>query len=268
MDELDRTSEKIERAALLSLHDHCPAETREAIGLFSEEVAGALVCGASKDPSILLNRTLGLGLDEPITREQIEAIHAVYERHGVQRYFLHVYPTALADGENTFSGTPLEKARGWMKFRRDTSPSSTRETDLRVQRVGKPGSLHFGEIVAAAFGMTEASAPLLAGLVDDPRWHLFVSYDGDEPAGAGSLFVDEGYGWVEWGATYPTFRRRGSQGAIMSARIDRALELGCQAMFTETGEAAGDDPQHSYRNIERSGFVQSVLRQNWAPPKA
>ena len=63
-------------------------------------------------------------------------------------------------------------------------------------------------------------------------------------------------------------RRRGSQGAVMTARIRLALELGCRALFTETGESVGGDPQHSYRNIARYGFAESVLRENWAPPKA
>ena len=56
-----------------------------------------------------------------------------------------------------------------------------------------------------------------------------------------------------------------SQGAIMSARIQAAIDAGCTRIFTETGEAVPGDPQHSYRNIERYGFVAGDLRENWRP---
>ena len=265
MNEVDSASEAIEREALLSLHEHCPGPTRDELGLFMEEVGDGLVAGATRDPSILLNRTLGLGTDAPVSRATIEKVDEVYRARGVTRYFLHAYQDSLVDGPATFEGTRLVQARGWMKFVRDDSLAPVRETALTVRRVGREGAADFGRIVAGAFGMTSEAGPLLAGLVEDPRWHLFVSYEGDEAAGAGAVMIVDGFAWFEWGATEPRFRRRGSQGAIMSARIDAARAAGCASMFTETGEASGDDPQHSYGNIKRYGFVESMLRQNWAP---
>ena len=265
MHDRDRASENIERQALVSLHRGCPDSTRADLGLFMEEVGDALVCGASHDPSILINRTLGLGTRAPITRELVERISEIYRDRGVSRYFLHVYPESLPDGPGLLQDVGLAPARGWMKFYRDDAPGEEKETSLDVRRVDQAGAADFGRIVAGAFGMTSAAGPLLAGLVRDPRWHLFVSYEGDTAAGAGSLLIDGAASWFEWGATDRAFRRRGSQGAIMAARVAASRSAGCTMMFTETGEASGDDPQHSYGNIKRFGFRESVLRQNWAP---
>jgi GNAT superfamily N-acetyltransferase len=151
-----------------------------------------------------------------------------------------------------------------MKFKRDCSPPPAVSTDLRVECIGAEWADDFGRIVSDAFGMPEACRPMMAGIVHDPRWHLFVSFDGDTPTGAGALFVDHGNGWLEWGATDEAFRRRGSQGAIMAARIALAQELGCENLFTETGEAVEGDPQHSYTNILKSGFEELKLRANYA----
>ena len=74
MDAEDQLSERVERAALVSLHDHCPAETREELGLFGELVGDAFVAGAKHDPSFLINRTLGLGTEQPVTREAVAAV--------------------------------------------------------------------------------------------------------------------------------------------------------------------------------------------------
>jgi GNAT superfamily N-acetyltransferase len=81
----------------------------------------------------------------------------------------------------------------------------------------------------------------------------------------GALFVRDGLGWLDFGATRPRFRRRGSQGAIMAARLRLARDLGCRRTFTCTGVAAANDPQHSYGNILRMGFRKSVIRENYAP---
>lgn len=163
---------------------------------------------------------------------------------------------------------PEPPVRGWMKFERGTAPALVRETELTIRRVDAREARHFGRIVASAFGMTPEAGPALAAMVDDERWRLFVSFDGEHAAGAGALFIHDGAAWFEWGATEPAYRRRGSQGAIMTARINAALEAGCDVMFTETGEAVDGDPQHSYGNIERFGFEAAILRKNWSPPMA
>lgn len=269
MDEIDQKSEEIERSTLESLHQCCPSDTREEIGLGLIEISDGIAALASGDPSILLNRTLGLGTKEPVSAETIDAVAATYSAHNVAQYFIHIYDGSLSEAARaSINGPRFVKKRGWMKFRSSAPNQRQASTDLRIEEIGVTQSRDFGEIVCGAFGMLDKSIPLLGGLANDERWHLFVSYDGDRPAGAGSLFVEGDVGWLEWGATHPDFRRRGSQGAIMAARLKLASDLGCSHVFTETGEAVDGDPQHSYGNIMKYGFEESILRQNFAPNNA
>ena len=264
--EIEELSEKIEREALLSLHEHCPSKTRSDLGLQFAKVGDALVAGASHDPNILINRCLGFGTRDEPTPKLLDEIVGLYRDWSVANYFLHLYANEVPSDLVAHAKTRgLVPARGWMKFQRRALPPSKRQTDLEVRRVGTEGALDFGRIVANAFGMSTAAAPLLAGLARDPKWYLFVSYDGETPAGAGGLYVSGDVAWTEWGATEPAFRRRGSQGAIMAKRIETAIELGCRHIFTETGEAVDGDPQHSYGNILRFGFEELQLRQNFRP---
>ena len=272
LSEIERTSEDLERAALESLHEFCPDDARHALGLKLIRVDDVSVALSSADPSILVNRAIGLGTGGPATAETIHRVVETYRRLGFRRYgagsyFIHVYEDDLsADAAAALESAGLVRRRGWMKFQRDAAPARGVETELRIELAkGQEAARHFGRIVCAAFGMSDAAVPMMAGIVDDPRWHLFVSYAGDSPAGAGGLFVDGPNGWLEWGATDETFRRRGSQGAIMAARIDLAGGLGCRNLFTETGEAVEGDPQHSYGNILKSGFEELGLRANYAP---
>ena len=58
-----------------------------------------------------------------------------------------------------------------------------------MRRIGPEHAAAFGSIVAEAFGMTQGSAALLAELVPRPDWYVYLSFDSDEPAGAGTMFV-------------------------------------------------------------------------------
>ena len=83
------------------------------------------------------------------------------------------------------------------------------------------------------------------------------------PAGTGAVLILEDAAYLTFGATAPAFRKRGSQGAIMAARVQAAIDQGCRHIFTETGEAVEGEEQVSYRNIERCGFEPSFLCENW-----
>ena len=268
MDELSVRIERTERAALAELHAAAPAKTRAKLDLRLETIGEALVSIAPGEPSSLVNRTVGLGVERATTRETVHAVAAAYAECGVDRCYVHLQPDARPpEVADWLQEAGLAPVRGWMQFRRDAAPApaAKRPSDLRVERIGPRHADAFARIVGGAFGLSAAAEPLLASLVDRPGWSLYLTLDGDEPAGAAALFVHDGIGWFDWAATRPEFRRRGSQGLLQRRRIRDALEAGCTTMITETGEAVSGDPQHSYGNILRAGFVEHRLRRNFAP---
>ena len=264
MDALHSACERIQREVLVSMFDACPVDARQALGLQLDSIGDVIVSAAQHDPSILLNRAQGLGSREPVTPETIEAVVARYRRYGVGRYFFHVHPGVLpSEGPGWLVSAGLVKARGWVQFvHANASPPAAR-TDLTIKRVGAEHAGHFAAIVCDAFDLVELSRPYIAAIVEDERWHCFMSFDSDTPAGTGAVLVVDDIAYLTFGATAPAFRRRGSQGAIMVARIDAAVDLGCKHLFTETGEAVDGEQQVSYRNIERYGFEPRFLCENW-----
>ncbi len=207
-----------------------------------------------------------MGISEAVSVESINKIKSIYAERKISNYFIHIYDELLTEEcRDLLNGPGFSKKRGWMKFRSGKQGDYKARTNLRVEKIGLDKSTDFGTIVCGAFGLKSISIPLLSSLANDDRWHLFVSYEGDQPAGAGALFLDGKLGWLEWGATDPAFRRRGSQASIMAARLKLAWEMGCEYIFTETGEAVEGDKQHSYKNILKAGFEESVLRLNYGP---
>jgi GNAT superfamily N-acetyltransferase len=108
----------------------------------------------------------------------------------------------------------------------------------------------------------------VAHLVERPRWHVFVATDGGEVVGAGGLFVEGEVGHFAFGAVRAKSRQRGGQSALLAARVERARELGCRVLFSETGESVPGSPQRSYPNLLRAGFRELYLRPNylWTRP--
>lgn len=229
-----------------------------------ERIGDAICSVSSAEPSILFNRVLGLG--SGATLEQLARIRQLYDRAGISRFFLHVVPERKTPAiEQRLELAGYERYRGWMKFEWAAEELQTARSDLQVRRVGPERAGEFAAVAGPAFGLKPSSNPALAAIVGAPGTHAFMSFDGDRAAGTGVVFVDSGIAVLDWGATQPDFRRRGGQTAVLATRIQFALDAGCRCIYTMTGEAVPGDPQHSYSNIQKAGFSEAYLRENWIP---
>ena len=264
-------AETLERACLEDLQQAAPPEVGARLGLQALTVGSALVSIAARLPAsaIVINRAIGLGLDGREPTELVRRIVDAYRGAGVARYFIQMHPDVQpSDLRDGLSDAGLEKARGWQKFSRGMEPIDQPDTALSVREIGPEHGEAFARIACDAFDLGEAAVPWLAVLPGRPNWHVFMSFDGDRPAGTGTLFVRDGLAWSDFGATAPAFRQRGGQGAVLARRVQHAIDLGCRAIYTCTGEDVPGDPQHSYGNILKAGFRADYVRDNYAPPKA
>lgn len=264
--QLVELTESIERQALLDWFEAASRSELAGINWNIEQIGDALCSVSATEPSILINRVLGLGSTSPPTLGQLNEIKRLYREAGVSRFFLHILPRVLdPETEKLLIDAGLRRHRGWMKFTRGSEDAGPVNTELTIRRTGPDEAADFAAIVAPAFDIGAAFQPALAALADAAGWHLFMSFDGDRPAGTGGVYISGMTAYTDWGATHPDFRRRGSQTAILNARIRHALDAGCSTIATMTGEAVPGDPQHSYSNILKKGFSEACLRQNWIP---
>ena len=117
------------------------------------------------------------------------------------------------------------------------------------------------------FGALPSRAGAPARVVGDTaRWRAFVARDSARVVAGGIAFLGERVGYLAGAATLPSHRQRGAQSAIMAARIAAAQSAGCALTSTETGELRAGETNHSYRNMQRAGFHESVVIANFAPP--
>ena len=228
---------------------------------------GDAMCYASAtEPSILVNRVLGIGSEYRPTLEQLVNIRRLYANAGISRFFLHIIPELIGDDyAELLAAAGYEKYRGWMKFERGPRNVETVATDFEIRQVGPDYAAGFAAIVGPAFDFSPGFQPAIAALANDDHWRLYMGFAGDTPACTGGLYIKDNVGYLDFGATHPEFRRRGGQAAVLHTRIRAALDAGCASIVTMTGEAVPGDAQHSYSNILRAGFEEAYLRENWIP---
>lgn len=229
------------------------------------DIGDARCSVCASDSSILINRVFGLGSRSDPSATQLAAIRRVYADAGVERFFLHVTPGYPDELRSRLEDAGFERYRGWMKFTRGTDRIEDRDTELTLRTVGRGEAGAFAAIACAAFGLQPGTEAAVASLVEADGWSVHMSFDDNEPAGCGALYVHGGLGYLDWGATRPEYRRRGSQTALLGARLRAAKVAGCTTIVTMTGEAVPGDRQQSYSNILRAGFAEAYLRENWIP---
>lgn len=230
------------------------------IGAQAKEVGSTLCLRLDSVPQLtMFNRAAGLGLDEPASEESLDEILAFLDG---TRGYVSVAPEARpAELTHWLEARGLAPAYAWTKFTRPVPAPPRADTDLRIERV-ETGEA-FGLAAARGFEVPALFEDWLARLPGREGWHCLVAFDGDEPAGAGALYMTGTTGWLGVGATVPEHRGKGAQSALIAKRIELAAALGCELVVTETGEPIDGRAGPSYRNLVRAGFEPAYVRLNY-----
>jgi GNAT superfamily N-acetyltransferase len=209
-----------------------------------------------------VNQAAGLGMQGPVTVEDLVRLENFYHERGADAV-LSLCPFAdhsllaglakrgwyVTEFENLFvlelgGSAAAKRMKAW-----EPEPDSAVEVRVcmpeeraiwaRVTAQGfsssevpERGHEEYGRIMAE-----REEAILVLGWVDG------------EPAGTGTLVIDEGVGWLSGDSTLPRFRRRGIQQEIQRHRLEIAMEAGCELAVTESEPGSA-----SQRNMERHGF--------------
>jgi hypothetical protein len=266
-------AEWIEQAALHDMHAALPRALRATAQVFSERGQGTLTYGAPGLRSVMTSR---LFIADDATPASVGAAVGRLRERGVAHYFAHLATGAPAALVRALHEAGLERYhRPWVKLFADRE---------RATRMGREPSLPPGGIElrsarredAEAFaalqircqGLDPSLAPVIAALVDRPRWHVYLAWDGPKPVAGGALFVQGDIGYLTFGATLPEHRGQGLQRLVLQKRMRVALALGCRGIASETGVEVEGQRNSSCHNMLALGLVVVATRDNFAPQGA
>ncbi len=261
-----RELERIEAAALRDMHTSATAEDRAALGLRTLEVSGAWAMAMDSSDSLLQNRVLGLGLDEPATGAVIDTLLAHYrgQSHG---FAVNLSPFALPEGlEQQLTVRGFGTFFHHVKWVRGTEPAPVTTSALRVERATGAQARAWGELASRLFSSSPAHGTWASRGVGRAGWSHYFACAGDLPVAVAALFVHDGAAWLGGAATLESHRRQGAQSALFARRIGDALQQGAHRLTVETAPDWPDLPGDSLRNAARAGFHPAYERPSWIWP--
>jgi Acetyltransferase (GNAT) domain len=124
-----------------------------------------------------------------------------------------------------------------------------------VREVGKGEVELVATLWADGFDMgagegRESGMRLRSGWFRVPENRLYVAYVGEQPAAMAALYVRDGIGFLNVGATLPAYRTHGLHTALTAQRIADAAQAGCELVIGETGFGTT-----SHRHMQHCGMV-------------
>jgi GNAT superfamily N-acetyltransferase len=230
-------------------------KTRPEIGAAVEEICGGHMVFAG--PGSPIGRATGAGLDCPFSAADLDRIEQFYRSHGAPSQVdlcpMHGPEIFEMFKERGYSIAELNnvlyrKLDVAMKF------STSAPSGCEIRRARREEAEAAGAIVESAFfpdGAPEAFRGLIAPLYEMERGLAYVATLDKRLVACGTgVVIPERRMLALCGAgTLAEFRGRGLQTALLMARIQAAIEAGCEyaVVVTQGGTT-------SQRNVERLGF--------------
>jgi GNAT superfamily N-acetyltransferase len=201
-----------------------------------------------------MNRVYLCGTEPGMESGSINRLIELFTEAGVKRFFVWLSP-----------GPEMDVVRGWLeaaglcRIRRTGYPTLCREgglplefsTDLEIREVS------LDEIDDAREELGETMWPEFARSAGKAGFHHFMAFDRTRPVAIAALCVFQDLGYLMAAATAETHRKRGLQQALIAKRVERAEQIGCRALVSETLYVL----EHSYRNLRRAGFEEAYEKE-------
>lgn len=270
LDELSQLHDSVEAEAYHDMMAAMPVNLKKTLGIEFREVAGATCLVAAGMPTPIFNRVIGLGNRREATEKDIAEISAVYRDAGAKDWWIHISPTSLNIklGKHLLAlGFSVPERQSWIKMVRDNSVPAPVYTEAKIALVSPNEGEALAEAICAAFEMPILLAPWFAALVNRQQWTVVSAKLNNRIVGGGYLFQTGKHAWLGAGGVLVEARGMHVHRALMTLRIQHAINAGCVQMFTETGEAIGNEPNPSLRNMYACGFQPVYSRLNYAGPK-
>ncbi len=229
-------------------------KTRPDIGASEEEICGGHMVFAGLGSPI--GRATGVGLDRPITVEDLDTIEGFYRKHKAPSQVdltpLHGPEVFEMFKERGYSIAELNNVLFRKLERGEKFPDPPENCAIR--RSFQEEAEATGAIVESAFfpdGAPEQYRGLITPLYQMENALAFVATVEGKPVACGTgLVIPEHKIFALCGAgTLTQYRGRGLQTTLLRARMAAAIEAGCDyaAVVTQGGTI-------SQRNAERLGF--------------
>jgi hypothetical protein len=201
-----------------------------------------------------------VGLDDSADDAALDALLTLYRTAG-RRYDIDLTPGTLSPALATrLAARGLFAAEtGAVSYGLPTVPAAIAQVPLEaraeIREVGKGEVELVATLWADGFEIgqedeRQSGMRLRSGWFRVPENRLYVAYVGARPAAMAALYVRDGVGFLNVGATLPSYRGRGLHTALTARRIVDAAQAECEVVIGQTGFGST-----SHRHMQQCGMA-------------
>lgn len=232
----------------------------------STKVGGATVFALPSVDILAMNRVIGLGLKEKVTKKHLQEIIGFYESLGIKRFFVQLPPYVLdVELRLMLKAQGFRHLNNWVKL---VGPPQLEVqapmTDLTVTQVGKEQAQGYAQTLFDSFDWTdERLVDWLSQVVGKDGYRHYLAWHRDKPVAAAALYQQADCAAMAFAGTLPGHRGNGAQSLLIHTRMKQAFMDGCRWVMAETAEEKPGQTVMSFRNLVKKGLKPMYARQNW-----
>ncbi len=260
--ELSAKLERTEGLASARFVESRARQSASSAGTWIQIAGGYAMFDGPESP---ITQSFGLGLCEPVTQEDFENLESFFRGRNAP-VVLEVSPLATAEMLQLLTERHYQPTEYSTVMCRRIGPSARSITNplhqVSVRTIAPEESQLWAQISAEGwceqpefkemirdFGLIFASSVGATAMIAELA---------GEPIAAGLVFIENGVALLAGASTIPTARKQGAQSALLAARLQHAVQHGCElAMMC----ALPGSP--SQRNAQRNGFQIAYTRTKW-----
>lgn len=218
----------------------------------------ALLIDTASPTSMYYNRIKGFG------KEDIDRLDDILDIYRTERIVpcVDMAPSRLnEDVARALAAKGFINTEQLAFLRAGPCHNEERNLRLRIEPVTSENAEFFIGLIGLPKGGMDLSEDLIQKKKEyfyRPDFQNYVAYVGEEAAGMGSLFISGNAGYIANDFTFPPFRGKGCQSALVRHRLQVADKMGLANVYTDV-----EFGTISHNNMLRAGFQTMLLNSFW-----
>lgn len=207
--------------------------------------------------SIYYNRVKGFS---PTDLDKLDQIIQIYEQDQITPCF------DLAPNQINYDVSRALAKKGYFSAEQlaflQILPSELKPVlhEFKIVQVTEENAEEFIRLIGLSTGLTYEAEIIKqkSEYFYRPNFKNYIAYIGGQPAGMGSLFICENEGYIANDYTFPDFRGKGLQSALIHYRLEVAKEMNLEMVYTDV-----EFGTTSHNNMLKIGFRLVYVNSFW-----
>jgi GNAT superfamily N-acetyltransferase len=207
--------------------------------------------------SIYYNRVKGFS---PTDLDKLDQIIQIYEQDQITPCF-DLTPNYLNyDLAKSLANKGYFSAEQLAFLQISPVKTKTAQHQFHIVQVTEANAEEFIKLIGLSNGLTYEAELIKqkSKYFFKPNFKNYIAYFGDQPAGMGSLFISGNEGYIANDYTFPDFRGKGLQIALIHYRLEVAKEMDLEMIYTDV-----EFGSTSHNNMAKTGFQLVYVNSFW-----